>query len=425
MFSDVLQRAYNINKEYLKEEGINSWQEWLQKDTPREIAMVVESDSTIYQRYLMLLPDGTYFQDVIEAYKSGQLEEVTTKPSITPIQIEQTNAQPTQPWQPQQKQTVDPQTAKKIYDIARMRRSQSNSAEVDEARKKLFLIFNTDPQLPEKLGVSKSELNKYIKYISGLSVQSKRIQDQLNSGVPEEHQWVGIYNSTFMGRNKVTPEELDQFVKGIEVTNEGKYFYGSQRGDVFRRYVAQSFLAIDTHLEYTDLNLKIGKCQGTEHRSPRGQYVPWKKMIVVDDVNENTVAHELGHYLDYKFGEQFMHENTTLSQVGNYTISNAIPEKQRQWAISFRTFTNQLMDKSDISSEYTQRASEVFARFVAKFVAWTQHKAGSSRYTGNTDDSTYNDRFTEQDYRLFVRLLQEKSYLDAKFPISPEMAGQR
>ena len=409
----VFERAYNIHKEYFREEGIKSWREWVAKESPYELALVIESDSVLYDKYLRFLPEGVTTQDIIEAYKNGQLREVVQTTPVQPIPIEQTNIRGNLPWQHLEKLEIDPETAKRIYETARTRITKSNNQEVSEARKKIFLLFNTDPELSEKIGVKKAELNRYIKYLSGLSAKSRQLHETLNRGIPDEHQWIGICNSTFIGRSLIDPEELEQFVNKIEVTNEGKGFYGSSQGSLFRKYITGCFLSIDTHLSYKDLSLKIGKCETSRDHSPRGQYLSEKKMIVVSDVNEYTVAHELGHYLDYKFGEQFTGYRSPLSTV-HYSFRDEVPIQQKQWGKNFNEFVNQLMDKGDIGSEYLQRPSEVFARFVAQFVAWTQNNAG---YTTMRAYIGYFDRFKEQDFRLFVRMLQEKSYLDTRFPI--------
>ena len=60
-------------------------------------------------------------------------------------------------------------------------------------------------------------------------------------------------------------------------------------------------------------------------------------MIVVSDVNEYTVAHELGHYLDYKFGEQFTGYRSPLSTV-HYSFRDEVPIQQKQWGKNFNEF---------------------------------------------------------------------------------------
>ena len=161
--------------------------------------------------------------------------------------------------------------------------------------------------------------------------------------------------------------------------------------------------AVDTRIDYHDLSFKIGKC---EKPTSLGQYFPRTNTIIISDLLEKTVAHEIGHYLDYKWARQYGSNYTPLSD-SSYV---AIPEGHQEWAKKYRTFVHNLMDKSDIISEYTQKPSEVFARFVAKFSNW----CSGNRYSSHER----SDKFSVQDYMVFVKLLQEKSYLDAKFPIS-------
>ena len=80
---------------------------------------------------------------------------------------------------------------------------------------------------------------------------------------------------------------------------------------------------------------------------------------------------------------------------------------------------NKIEDKADIHSEYTQRRSEVFARFIDKFCQW------ASREQHGHDYGEYFDKFDQNDFRLFVRLLQEKSFIDAKFPMSLKLSSRK
>jgi hypothetical protein len=424
----ILARIYAVHKSWLQEEGINSWLEWI-KDSPNSVAGHVVNDSNIYNQFLIALPEGITFYDVLGDYLANNLIEAPQQTRLENLPIEPTGdtsrINPWHPWQHIPLVSTDP---KELYTKARERAIGKNKEEVLAARRELFFLFNTDGSLSDKIGVKKSELNRYIKQISGLSVQNKRIQEHLNADVPEEHQWVGIYNSTFAGQTVIKPEDVDKFVKEVIITNEGKEFYESSRGQAFRQYISHTFLAIDTHLTYKELSFLIGKCTATtvSGRPARGQYDANTKKIIVADVNRHTVAHEIGHYLDHLFGGQL-----TLDPAGRLGITEItnydprLPKEQIEWAKKFRKFLLIIKDRADIgayngkdNTEYLQRMTEIFARFVARFVAWTQSHAGVYNLNSVYDAQHYDDNFNEGDYRAFVRLLQEKSYVDAKYPIN-------
>ena len=80
----------------------------------------------------------------------------------------------------------------------------------------------------------------------------------------------------------------------------------------------------------------------------------------------------------------------------------------RQFYENFNIFVDSITDVSNTSSEYMQRPGETFARFIDRFVAWTQEIATGRRgYDG--DSIAYNDHFTNTQFIEFARLLQEKS----------------
>jgi len=420
-FEDMMARVYNINREYLVEEGIRTWQEWLEQNSPYNISLSLESDSHTYDRYLANLPEEIRAIDLINMYMKGELPEEPSRqyrfqnPIIEPTAIGESSL----PWQSQSRKELNPEEAKQMFATATQRAKSSNREEVAEARKQLYLSFNTDKLLSEKLGIKQSELNKKIKSYSGLSVRSRQTEDRLNHDVPEEHQWVGISNSSFIGRQRVDPEELDQFVKSIEVTKEGERSYFGSNGAALRRYIANTFLSIDTRISYEDLSFKIGKF---EKKTTNGNYNSQNNLITIADINPNTVAHEIGHYLDYKFARDFGFNSTPLSDTRSINTHNEalvkrVPQQQLQWAEKYYSFVQNLMGKSDISSEYTQSPSEVFARFIDFFTRWTDRTHNISQPWRNYR----NDKFTEQDCNIFVKLLQEKSFLNAKYGVGEQL----
>jgi len=169
-------------------------------------------------------------------------------------------------------------------------------------------------------------------------------------------------------------------------------------------------MSIDTRISYNDLSFIIGSF---EKRSTNGRYSPNKKLITVADVNPNTIAHEIGHYLDHKWAEEYF--GGTIDRYLTDVIEvrfQTLPEGHKEWAMKFREFVHgNLVGKSDIWSEYTQQPREVFARFIDRFTQWTTGRKNLG------DLSRRDDSFSESDFLTWVRLLQEKSYVDAKYPL--------
>lgn len=419
-FEDLMARVFNRNRECFKEEDIQTWRQWLNSHSPYNISLSLEGDYDIYDRYLRDLPEDVAAIDLIGMYQRGELLDIPVPVyQFQPTEISSTNVESIFPWQPQTKPRQLPtEEAMNIYEIAKQRRSKSNAPQIDEARKQIFLAFNTDSTIAERVGVKPAKLRAF----AGLTAKQKNTEEMLNQNIPDEHQWVGITNSTFIGRQNIKPEDLDQFVKSIDVTEQGRGYWGDQ-GESLRRYISSVFMAIDTRISYDDLSFSIGNF---ERKQTRGNYSPREKLIKVADINPNTIAHEIGHYLDYKWSEQYFGTRqedgitivvslgtlNPLSEIMEHRIQT-IPEEHREWVMKFRDFVhNNLMNKSDIWSEYTQQAREVFARFVDRFTQWT---TGRHRYEYGMNR---RDAFSESDFRIWVRLLQEKSYIDTKYPLS-------
>lgn len=402
-FEDLMKRVFNRNREYLIEEGITDWKQWLNVYDAHNLAMVLDSDFDIFDRYFKNLPDNITSEDLIEIYKRGELPQVSKQysfiqESISPTDVGKQNL----PWQPKST-LLTPEEVKELYSLARQRINNSNRSNVLHARKDLYMAFNTDQTLSHKLGISNAELIKFMRQQSGLKASLQKTEERLNYNVPPEHQWIGITNSSFLGQMQISPQDIDKLVKKVEVTDEGKNSYQTNKGETLRRYIANTFLAIDTRISYKNLSFKIGSC-----KKGRGEYSSQTNLITISDLLANTVSHEIGHYLDYKFAKDYGDKFGPLSR----SVYTAIPEKHKLWAKKYKEFIHNLMDKSDIRSEYSQDPSEVFARFIDKFVRWCSNRKF------NFYPDVYFDKFSVSDFQIFVRLLQEKSYLDAKFPLS-------
>ncbi len=418
-FESILERLFYKNRVYIRDAypEVATWRSWLEQAGSEDVALTGANDSEIYYSYLRGV--GLEFGELLDMYIQGQLSTVAPRYQHERPTIESTPVDPRNlPWQPQERNLLSPEDAQSIYSLA-TQRAGANKPEIMAARKSLFLAFNTDPDLAGKIGIKVSELNKKIRNYSGLTSTRIGTQTRLNYGIPEEHSWQGITNASFLGQQSVTPEDIDQFVKSVTVKDDAKQTYYGSTGEAVRKQMAMVFLAIDTRIQYDDLSVEVTRLKPSAGRdSPsRGKYFPQEKTIRLDDLNQNTVSHELGHYLDHKFGEQFGASiRIYLSNPADTLRRSQQPPEQMKWAEKYRAFVKNLMSKGDIYSEYTQSPEETFARFVDKFVQWT---SGQSR---SFNDSR-SDSFEESDFHVFVSLMQEKSFLDSKFPIRKEASS--
>ncbi len=407
---DALNRLFHVHKEDLKyyyDDPPQTWQQWLQLSDPDDIGMLLSNEMNLYNRYFNLLPQDVSVYDVVGLFLKGELPQTP----VPQYQYEQQTIETTDvgdrnlPWQSKQT-TIDPEHFRQMYLIAKQRVNPQNREAVQKARKEVYLAFNSDKALAEEVGLSARELNDWVRNHAGLTVERRNLESRLNANIPNEHQWVGISNCSWLNRQVITPEELDAFVGDINVTQDGQTEWHKNRGAVLRRMIMNTFLAVDTRIDYHDLNFVIDDC------GPRanGTYYHTTKTVTVDRLSQHTIAHEIGHYLDHKWGDQYAPFVGSYLSDANYVRKN-VPPQHEHWIRKFKEFVRNLEDKSDISSEYHQTRSEVFARFIDQFQDWTM--PDKERWPYNYAQ----DKFDESDFRVFIKLLQEKSYIDAKFPL--------
>lgn len=410
---NMAQRMWNQFDENLREtpEQYKSWSDWLQREDINGLSQSIGSDSVIYELYLKDLPEGIDSYDVITAYKNGQLKHK----QYIPQQQEKVDLSdfgsydPKFPWHFKKKEYSEEELSS-IFIVAKMRVSKTNSGQVLDARKKIFLAFNNIKDLPEILGIQKSELNKFIISWSGMPLKAMQTQNSFNSGVGEEHQWSGIQNTSFLNMRSILPEEIDGFVKAIVVPTKEQDSYRSAQGNNLRKEIMNAFMAIDTGLSYSDLTFVIEELDVNVNgrKEYLGIYYPKDTSIHVGVANGRTISHEIGHYLDNKFGREF---GETLYGLTDASNSGGAGPERVEWKKRFKNFVKTLTMKGDIGSTYLQRPPETFSRFVAYFVNWT---VNGGKYV---QDSYKKDKFDDYDCRQFVKLLQEKSYIDKHYPI--------
>lgn len=403
----MIQRAFVIG-------GIYEWydreykngDEWLRGVGVDEVALNIENEYTLTEKYLNKLQgyiDGDFYvEDILEAYLNGTLVG-KEKPKAKRLDT-------SKDYRINDERFYSPQRikdAKKLLSVATQRMTDKNRKEVSDARAKV-LIFAHNKGASELLGMTQAELNKKLRAWSNYSAKARDISKRFNNGVAESNKWTGIENCSWLYKGTVTTKDLESLVKSVKGASS----------DYEKMYIARTMLALDTHIDWSWLSFEfdtyneVNKGKTFSVSKCLGYYTNDGRKIVVTHDKPHTVAHEMGHALDYQWARDLGFNYEALTEVSRHTerITDA---ETKQFFENFRIFIDSLTDNGDIRSEYTQNPKEVFARFVARFVQWVEN-TGTGRNSYNTETSYYNDKFTASHYIEFVKLLQEKAMLDAK-----------
>ena len=402
----IVQLAWNANnlKEFYDWE-YNNAEERLKWAWPDQVEMYAENTFTtqrMIESHPELLDGDIMFSEVLEAYLNWTLkgsEQVEWWNIDLTEPIEYT---PTKFYEPQQKKD-----AKKIWETANQRVTKSNSNEVYQARWD-FVIQAHDPNFAKELGISDAEVNKKLRDWAVYPVKAKELSNRINKDVNPEYRWGWLENSSIVKSISTTDADLEKMVKKVE--------WDSQEWE--RKYISNTMLALDTHIDWGYLTFQFNWWKWIDYTDRNGHsmkiawdYNPHNDTIRVFNAWQNTVAHEMWHYLDHLWGRQLYGYNVTLSEWGARDTAKAnLTEDQKNFVAHFDNFMRNLRKNSDISNEYMMTPTEMLARFVARFTEWTRKTATSDRYSYETKYN--NDKFLEKDYIEFAKLLQEKSKLD-------------
>ncbi|MBR5948216.1 MAG: hypothetical protein IKZ82_06155 [Clostridia bacterium] len=410
---DMVQRAFVLSgiKEWYDGEYRNG-DEWLKAQGSDEVEMYIENEYTLQEKYLNKIPaylDGDItVSEILDAYLEGTLQGTVAKPKAQRLDTTQrTEYSDSRFYAPQ---SYEGENVTALYETANQRATSANRNEVNVARAKLLFIAH-DGNVAETLGISQSEFNKKLRAWSRYSKQALEVSRRINAGVPTSNRWTGIQNCSIINKMAVSDEDILQMVKDIS----------GKSTEYKRQYIGRTMLALDTHIDWSNLSFEF-KSGGFENKSStRGMYSQ-NKISIANSGYANTVAHEMGHALDAIWGREVFSEVTSHSGDTFLTDTAYRPDlitdaETRQFYYNFRAFVDSITDSSDIRSGYTADVKEVFARFVAKFVEFTDMTAGNSFYQ---ESSFYSDRFNSSQYLEFARLLQEKAMLDAKRARSTE-----
>lgn len=400
---DMIQRAFVIGgiKEWFDGEYRNG-DEWLKGEGADAVALVVENEWTLQQKFLDKIQgvlDGDFYAvDIIEAYEKGTLTGKVKQNVVKRLDtFKSTKATDTRVFAPK-----EIKNAQEIYKVALERVTNSNREKVYQARADI-IMFAHNRGAAEALGLTQSELNKKLSTWARYTARAKEVSMRINKDVALFNRWTGIENSNVLNRATVSQAELDNLVNEIKGDNNGWQ----------RSYIMRTMLALDTHIDYSELNFEFVGTPKTsfDNKSVNGLYDNSKRKITVKYNAPHTVAHEMGHFLDYQWARDFGLNSQALTD--GFGRDKQTDPDVKQFLTNFDEFIEQIEDSADLRSGYTMDRKEVFARFVAKFVQWVDLVANGQRSYAQ-EYLSYNDKFTASQYIEFVRLLQEKSMLDSK-----------
>lgn len=398
---NMINRIKALSKNYYLQQGIK-WEDVSDED----LALEAENNFEIYNRYLANLPEDIFAYDVIKAYRLGLLPENINLSSAKPLDISNSPEIETQnlPWEPKKYQTLDKEELRKILEIAKTRITPTNKNIIEKARYQIFIASFKDPEILNKLEIKQSELNKLIRSWSNMPAKSLELEKKINEATSLTTEWTGISNSAYLSIINIDHQDIDGFFKEIKIDPNISEWYQKQ-AEPLRKYILRTTLAIDTHIKYNDLSFEIVNIISS-FKNPRGIYIPRNKTIQIKENLPNTVAHEIGHYLDYKWADDLSKTNSSIAPLSEAIFNEELvfgdDQEAKQFYHFFQEFIMRISEKSNISSEYLQKRSEVFARFVAQFVDWVNKKSGA----WYNNDSYYNDNFTEYDFIQFIKILQ-------------------
>lgn len=413
----MIETAYKVHgiAEYYEGEYKDA-EDWLKKAGSSEVEMYIENDYDLQAKYINsnddILNEEYTIRDVLEAYLAGTLVG-KEKPKPKRLDVSQsTKLQDDRFYSPQKIED-----AKALFDLANQKAVGKDAGAINRARAEI-LLFAHNKGAAELLGVTQAELNKKLRGWSGYSTTAKNISERINAGVAEENRWTGIENSAYINKAKVTNEDIERLVASVDGDSKGYE----------RKYIARVMLAADTHIDYSGLKFKFASSQqvNADNRSGGrvlGFYDDTNRQIEVTHDKPHTVAHEMGHYIDAQWGRDLIGSSSShlflTRGVNSDMVRDRYGEPGVQFLNNFKLFVNSLSDVNQAYNSYYNDRKEIFARFFARFVEWTDNIATGNKYY-SYESTMYGDKFTQAQYIEFARLLQEKALLDGMVSNSRE-----
>lgn len=409
---DMVQRTFTLNgiKDFYDDKYKNG-DEWLAGEGIEEVEMYAENTELIQNKFINKLYnkdngfyDDYYLSDILNAYQNGTLTG-EVKQDIGRIDTSKnTNYKDNRFYAPQ-----DIKGGKELYELANQRVTNNNRNEIYKARAD-FIINAHNKGYAEELGLTTDEINKKLKSWANYPKKAMELSQTLNEGVSKQNQWSGMENSSIVNSISISNDEMAKMVKEIKGDSNGWQ----------RSYITGAMLAIDTHIDYSNLTFDFEQGAELMKKHAAGDYDSKTDVIRIGNGGQNTVAHEMGHYIDYLWGKQLFGRKDTLSSLVKSYDKSKFTKEQIQFIEHFNEFQDSiervgeqgdtLQYGSSRDASYWQKPTETFARFVGKFTEWVKNQATNNRY--GYEDKFYKDKFTENQYKEFVKILQEKSALD-------------
>lgn len=405
----MIESAYKINNiaEYYEGEYKDA-EDWLRKAGSDEVEMYIENDYDLQAKYINsnddILNEEYRMSDVLDAYLSGTLIG-KEKPKAKRLDVSQsTKLKDSRFYSPQKIED-----AKATFELAKQKAVGKDATTINRARSEV-LLFSHNKGAAELLGVTQAELNKKLRSWSNYSATARNISERINAGVAEENRWTGIENCSYISKARVSNEDIERLVESVEGDSKGYE----------RKYIARVMLAVDTHMDYSKLKFKFATQQQVNADNNSGGrvlgfYRDDSRTIEVTHDKPNTVAHEMGHYIDAQWGRDLLGSDSSFVWLTSGVNADIVRERHGEQGVqflkNFKLFINSLTDVNNNRDSYTNDRKEVFARFFAKFVEWTDNIATGNKYY-SYESSLYSDKFTQAQYLEFAKLLQEKALLD-------------
>lgn len=375
------------------------WLKWEWSDMVEMYAENTFATQKMIESHPELLDSGTTFSEVLDAYLNWTLTWKSKE--VSRLDLSQAEEYtPTKFYEPQQMRN-----AQEVWDEANKRVTNANRQEVYQARWE-FVIDAHNPQFVKELWLTDAEVNKKLMSWAAYPAKAKELSNKINDWVAASYRWAWLENSSIVKSIAVSDADLEKMVKSVEGNSQ----------EYERKYISNTMLALDTHIDRSPLTFNFVRGWAlnhtdsyNRHHEVLGNYNEQTNTINIATAWQNTVAHEMGHYLDYLRWRQLFGKNVTLSEWWGRNLDTLTPDQQK-FVKNFDSFMLWLKTAADTRNEYTITPTEVFARFVARFTEWTRKTATNDRYSYETE--WYNDKFVDSDYMEFAKILQEKSKLD-------------
>ena len=408
---DLVQRTFLLNdiKNWYDNKYANG-DEWLAGEGIDEVEMYAENTELVQSKFLNKLydkdngfQDEYYISDILQAYLNGTLTGEVKEDIGRLDTSKDTGYQDNRFYSPQQIEVTQ-----ELYNTANQRVTNSNRDEVYKARAD-FIIAAHNEDLSQ-LGLSQDEINSKLKSWANYPKKALELSKQLNENVARQNQWTGLENSSIVNSISISNEEMGKFVKDIK----------GDSNNWQRQYITGTMLALDTHIDYSNVVFDFEQGKQLRENHAAGDYDNQTDVIRIGEGYQNTVAHEIGHYIDYTWGRQLFNRNDTLSSIAKSYSKENLTNEQIQFVEHFNEFQESIEKSgeqgdtlkygSSRDARYWQKPTETFARFVGKFTEWVKNQATNNRY--GYEEKFYKDNFNESQYKEFVKILQEKSALD-------------